>query len=85
MKDQKAVTTKHSTIATKITGGCTYGTVMLERTYDDVTRQGEIKGLTFDKETGNLLLLYNRAARIDSGIPIGLLVESQYHYGCGAC
>ena len=50
-----------------------------------VTRQGEIKGLTFDMETGNLLLLYNRAARIDSGIPIGLLVESQYHYGCGAC
>ena len=50
MKDQKAVTTKHSTIATKITGGCIYGTVMLERTYDDVTRHSHLDFCTYGFE-----------------------------------
>ena len=55
----------------KITDGCTYCTVTLERTFDDVTKQGEIEGLTFDKEANNLLLLYNRGARIVLGMPKG--------------
>ncbi len=46
-------------------------TVTLERTFDDVTRQGEIEGLTFDKKEGRLLLLYNRGARIVLGMPKG--------------
>ena len=55
----------------KITDGCTYCTVTLERTFDDVTKQGEIEGLTFDKEANSLLLLYNRGARIVLGMPKG--------------
>ena len=43
----------------------------LERTFDDVTRQGEIEGLTFDEENGSLLILYNRGARIVLGMPKG--------------
>ena len=39
--------------------------------FDDVTKQGEIEGLTFDEETGYLLLLYNRGARIVPGMPKG--------------
>ena len=47
------------------------GRVILEKTFDDVIRQGEIEGLTFDKERGQLLLLYNRGARIIAGMPSG--------------
>lgn len=47
------------------------GRVMLEKTFDDVTRQGEIEGLTFDKEKRQFLLLYNRGARIVAGMPTG--------------
>ena len=47
------------------------GKVRAEKTFDDVTRQGEIEGLTFDKESGQLLLLYNRGARIVAGMPSG--------------
>ena len=47
------------------------GQVRLEKTFDDVTRQGEIEGLTFDKETGQFLLLYNRGAKIIAGMPTG--------------
>jgi len=56
---------------TKIADDLTYCTVTLERTFDDVTRQGEIEGLTFDEESGSLLLLYNRGARIVLGMPKG--------------
>ncbi len=56
---------------TTIEDGATSCTVTLERTFDDVTRQGEIEGLTFDKENGRLLLLYNRGARIILGMPSG--------------
>ena len=56
---------------TRIHDGSTCCTVTLERTFDDVTRQGEIEGLTFDKETNSLLLLYNRGARIVLGMPRG--------------
>ena len=45
--------------------------VSLEKTFDDVTRQGEIEGLTFDEERGQFLLLYNRGAKIIAGMPSG--------------
>ncbi len=50
--------------------GATHALVTLERTFDDVTRQGEIEGLTF-AEDGRLLVLYNRGARIVLGMPSG--------------
>ena len=49
----------------------TYATVVLERTFDDVTMQGEIEGLAFDKTGGEMRLLYNRGARIILGMPSG--------------
>ncbi|MBR3250598.1 MAG: hypothetical protein IKF80_02700 [Erysipelotrichaceae bacterium] len=42
-----------------------------EKAFDDVIKQGEIEGLTFDKEKQQLLLLYNRGARIILGMPSG--------------
>ena len=33
--------------------------------------QGEIECLTFDKESGRFLLLYNRGAKITAGMPVG--------------
>ena len=42
-----------------------------EKTFDDVTKQGEIEGLTFDEDRGQLLLLYNRGAKIVAGMPKG--------------
>jgi hypothetical protein len=50
---------------------CTSGSVVLEKTFDDVTRQGEIEGLSFDRSRGQFLLLYNRGARIVLGMPKG--------------
>jgi len=38
---------------------------------DDVIRQGEIEGLTFGKSDNELLVLYNRGARIVLGMPSG--------------
>ena len=43
----------------------------VERKLHDVTRQGEIEGLTFDKKTNQMLVLYNRGARIILGMPTG--------------
>lgn len=45
--------------------------VVLEKTFDDVTKQGEIEGLTFDKDRRQFLLVYNRGARIIAGMPSG--------------
>ena len=56
---------------TKIEEGATDCIVTLERTFDDVTLQGEIEGLTFDHDKNQLLLLYNRGARIVLGMPKG--------------
>ena len=47
------------------------GTVVLEKTFDDVIRQGEIEGLTFDSSRGEFLALYNHGARIVAGMPTG--------------
>ena len=56
---------------TTIKEGSTSCIVTLERTFDDVTRQGEIEGLSFDRTNGKLLMLYNRGARIVLGMPKG--------------
>ena len=45
--------------------------VMPERTLDDVTLQGEIEGLSFDRESGSMLVSYNRGAQIVLGMPKG--------------
>ena len=45
--------------------------VITEKTLDDVTRQGEIEGLSFDKEKKQLLVSYNRGAIIVKGMPKG--------------
>lgn len=47
------------------------GHVTLEKTFDDVTKQGEIEGLNFDDRRGQFLLLYNRGAIIRNGMPTG--------------
>ena len=54
-----------------ISGDGRMGKVISERTLDDVIRQGEIEGLTFDKDNRQFLLLYNRGARIIAGMPSG--------------
>ena len=46
-------------------------TVTLERTFDDVTMQGEIEGISFDRGNGRLLISYNRGARVVLGMPMG--------------
>lgn len=46
--------------------------VVPENPFDDVKRQGEIEGLSFDKENKQLLLLYNRGLRIVNGSSRGL-------------
>ncbi len=48
-----------------------FAEVSLERSFDDVVRQGEIEGLSFDEEHRQFLLLYNRGARIKLGMPVG--------------
>lgn len=45
--------------------------IIEEKEVDDVIRQGEIEGLTFDEERNQLLVLYNRGARIILGMPSG--------------
>ena len=47
------------------------GAVVIEKTFDDVIKQGEIEGLTFNADNGRFLLLYNRGARIIAGMPSG--------------
>lgn len=46
--------------------------VVHEKAFDEVLRQGEIEGLCVDPSTGDLLLLYNRGARIVLGMNKGL-------------
>ena len=49
----------------------TAASVVLERTLDDVLLQGEIEGLTFDRQNGRLLVSYNRGAQIVLGMVRG--------------
>lgn len=41
--------------------------VIFERAFTDVIQQGEIEGLNIDKDSGQLLVLYNRGAIIKDG------------------
>lgn len=45
--------------------------VTTEKTLDDVTRQGEIEGISFDKDKNHMLISYNRGAIIVKGMPTG--------------
>ena len=45
--------------------------VTLERTLDDVTLQGEIEGISFDREHRQMLISYNCGAQIILGMPRG--------------
>jgi len=45
--------------------------VMTERTLDDVTLQGEVEGISFDRESESMLVSYNRGAQIVLGMPKG--------------
>ena len=49
----------------------TFATVALEKTFTEVKRQGEIEGLAVDAATGELLVHFNRGARIILGMPKG--------------
>lgn len=52
--------------------GVSNAPVVLERTFDDVTFQGEIEGLSFDRKDKKFLLHYNRGSRIVLGMVKGL-------------
>ena len=54
-----------------IADGATHCKVTEEKELDDVTKQGEIEGLSFDTDNNRLLVLYNRGARIILGMPSG--------------
>lgn len=54
-----------------IPDGATHCKVTEEKALDDVIKQGEIEGLSFDTEQSRLLVLYNRGARIILGMPSG--------------
>ena len=45
--------------------------VVLERTLDDVELPGEIEGISFDQKKEQMLISYNRGARIVLGMPSG--------------
>ena len=56
-------------------------TVTTEKTLDDVTRQGEIEGISFDKDRKQMLISYNRGAIIVKGMPKGFYdgYDSEIH------
>ncbi len=45
--------------------------VILEKTFTEFKRTGEIEGLTIDPETGEFLVLFNRGTRVILGMPKG--------------
>ena len=55
----------------ELADGASEAKVELARSLDDVRLQGEIEGLSFDKASGDMLVLYNRGAKIDQGMPVG--------------
>lgn len=56
----------------KVDVSCEEFDVSLEKTLDDVTRQGEIEGISFDRDNDQMLISYNRGAIIVKGMPKGL-------------
>lgn len=71
----------------ELADGATEVEVESAKTLDDVQLQGEIEGLTFDENTGEMLVLYNRGARIVQGMPVGFYdgydheIHEVYVYG----
>ncbi len=55
----------------ELSDGASEARVELARSLDDVRLQGEIEGLSFDKASGDMLVLYNRGAKIEQGMPVG--------------
>lgn len=55
--------------------------VTTEKTLDDVIRQGEIEGISFDKDKNQMLVSYNRGAIIVKGMPKGFYdgYDSEIH------
>ena len=49
-----------------------YASVVQEKNFTEVKKQGEIEGLTMDPKTGELLVHFNRGARIVLGMGKGL-------------
>ena len=49
----------------------TTATVTLERTLDDVTLQGEIEGISIDRDKNQMLISYNRGSQIVLGMVRG--------------
>jgi hypothetical protein len=49
-----------------------YASVVLEKTFTEVKKQGEIEGVTIDPATNEMLVLFNRGARIVLGMGKGL-------------
>lgn len=56
------------------------------KVFDDIKRQGEIEGLTYDIYSNELLVLFNRGAKIIKGMPKGFYegydkeIHEVYHY-----
>ena len=71
----------------ELVDGASEAEVKIARTLDDVQRQGEIEGLSFDKSSDEMLVLYNRGARIVQGMPVGFYdgydheIHEVYSYG----
>ena len=55
--------------------------VITEKTLDDVTSQGEIEGISFNRERDQMLICYNRGAIIVKGMPKGFYegYDSEIH------
>ena len=49
-----------------------YAPVILEKTFTETIKQGEIEGLCVDPSTGDLLVHQNRGARIVLGMTKGM-------------
>jgi len=50
----------------------TYASLVMEKAFTEVKKQGEIEGLAVDPKTGEMLVLFNRGARIVLGMGKGL-------------
>ena len=50
----------------------TYASLVMEKAFTEVKKQGEIEGLAIDPKTGELLVHFNRGARIVLGMGKGL-------------
>jgi len=50
----------------------TYASLVMEKTFTEVKKQGEIEGLAVDPKTGEMLVLFNRGAHIVLGMGKGL-------------